>query len=142
MAGFTDTDAPPALALCHFHIPCVFTACDCDRKCGCWSVQHEIIKKVVAGKEIEVRKQLWGGTRNGVLVGASRYYMGPDFYGRNSALGTPAHTAAMFSAPELPAENVPGFITLTFFLGGGGISAQELQFADEYGAPWVYIPCP
>ncbi|KAF5840447.1 hypothetical protein DUNSADRAFT_16684 [Dunaliella salina] len=86
-------------------------------------VQHEMIKKVVAGREVEVRRQLWGGTRNGELVGASRFYMGPEFYGR-------------------PAANVPGVITLTFFLGGGGISAEELRFADEYGAPWIYIPCP
>mmetsp|Transcript_26866 Transcript_26866/g.72549 ORF Transcript_26866/g.72549 Transcript_26866/m.72549 type:complete len:235 (+) Transcript_26866:64-768(+) len=84
--------------------------------------QFEVVKKVVDGKEVEVKETLWGGTRNGVPVGGARYYMGPEFYGR------PPH--------------VPGAITLTFFLGGGGIAAEELQFADEYGAPWVYIPCP
>eukprot|EP00983_Pelagomonas_calceolata_P049016 1141307-Pelagomonas_calceolata.AAC.5 len=44
--------------------------------------------------------------------------------------------------PYKKPPHVPGAITLTFFLGGGGIAAEELQFADEYGAPWVYIPCP
>lgn len=44
--------------------------------------QHEVIKKVIDGKEVEVKEMLWGGTRNGVPVGGARYYMGVDFYGR------------------------------------------------------------
>lgn len=49
-------------------------------------------------------------------------------------LSQPHHTCR-------PADNVKGAITLSFFLGGGAIAADELQFADTYGAPWVYIPC-
>lgn len=32
-------------------------------------------------------------------------------------------------------------VTLSIFLGGGAIAADELQYCDSLGAPWVFIPC-
>jgi len=40
-----------------------------------------------------------------------------------------------------PAQGVPGLMKATFFLGGGGIAADEMEYADRLGVPWVYIPC-
>jgi hypothetical protein len=40
-----------------------------------------------------------------------------------------------------PAEGIAGAVRLTIFLGGGAIAAEELEYADALGVPWVYIPC-
>uniref|UniRef100_A0A7S0RZR1 Uncharacterized protein n=1 Tax=Chlamydomonas leiostraca TaxID=1034604 RepID=A0A7S0RZR1_9CHLO len=84
--------------------------------------QYETVKKVKDGQEVEVKEILYGGTRNGKPVGGARFYMGEQFYGR-------------------PKEGVKGLITMSFFMGGGAIAAEEMAYCDAYGAPWTYVPC-
>ncbi|KAG2489649.1 hypothetical protein HYH03_011928 [Edaphochlamys debaryana] len=63
---------------------------------------------------------MYGGTRDGVLVGGSRVYL----------------------APELTDKDADGKRLLkgVFAAGGGGVANQELQYVDRIGLPWVYVP--
>ncbi|GAX81825.1 hypothetical protein CEUSTIGMA_g9253.t1 [Chlamydomonas eustigma] len=83
--------------------------------------QFETLKKMnSAGQEEEFQQVLYGGTRNGVPVGGARYYLGPEFIASTHG-----------AAPLLKS---------VFVLGGGGIALEEIQYADQKGVTWVYVP--
>ncbi|KAG2487822.1 hypothetical protein HYH03_013539 [Edaphochlamys debaryana] len=63
---------------------------------------------------------LYGGTRDGVLVGGSRVYLAPELTDRD--------------------EHGRRLLTGVFAAGGGGVANQELQYVDRIGLPWVYVP--
>jgi hypothetical protein len=54
--------------------------------------------------------------------------------------GSPS-SAFVCCALNRPSEGIAGAVGLSIFLGGGAIAAEELEYADTLGVPWVYIPC-
>eukprot|EP00195_Chlamydomonas_chlamydogama_P012718 CAMPEP_0202891296 /NCGR_PEP_ID=MMETSP1392-20130828/1391_1 /ASSEMBLY_ACC=CAM_ASM_000868 /TAXON_ID=225041 /ORGANISM="Chlamydomonas chlamydogama, Strain SAG 11-48b" /LENGTH=234 /DNA_ID=CAMNT_0049575001 /DNA_START=12 /DNA_END=716 /DNA_ORIENTATION=- len=73
------------------------------------------------GQEHEVDEVLYGGTRNGVPVGGSRYYLGAQLIKPSSHGGK-------------------RLLTCCWVMGGGGVALDEVKYADEQAVPWVYVP--
>ncbi|MEW5316792.1 MAG: hypothetical protein WDW38_008142 [Sanguina aurantia] len=87
----------------------------------CDEQYEEVQSADAAGGVVTGREVLYGGTRHGVAVGGTRYYMG----------------AKLIKAIAPATKPILGTV---FVAGGGGVAKQEIVYADEQAVPWVYIP--
>lgn len=71
-------------------------------------------------------------TTQGVPVGAARHYMGREFYGPPVQRGS-VPGASVQTNDEGLIEQRKRIISSAFFLGGGAIAAEELEYTGDSG---------